>query len=145
MDKNQQPLSKGIYRELGDLREEIRQFADTMQLDENNTDTLSLEETIETLRGISLGAYSCAELMAMALKKSGRHHRTISPQGKTCQDQIKEKVEETLQRCADLSASLRSLKKILRDTPAAELAGMEQASQQVQAALGSIAVEWEDL
>jgi len=145
MDKNQQSLSKGVYLELGDLREEIRRFADTLQLYENGTEVPNAEETIETLRGISLGAFSCAELLTMALKKSRQDRRIVSLQRRTCQDQIKGKVDEILQCCSNLSRSLRGLKQILRATPAAKLDGMEQASQRVQAALSNIAAEWEDL
>lgn len=144
MDKDQQSQSKEMVQELDDLRTEIRLFADRLQLFESDTEMPTVEETIEALRGISMEAFSCAELLTMALKKSKQSCQPLSHQ-KTCQDRIKEKVDETLQCCVDLSTSLCSLKQVLRATPAAELAGMEQASQRVQAALSNIAVEWEDL
>lgn len=145
MDKKKQSLSKDMYQELGELREEIRKFADTLQMFESDTEVPSAEETIETLRGISLGAFSCAQLLTMALKQSGQVCHVISPQRTTCQDQVKEKVEKILHCSSDLSTSLRSLKQILHALPASELVGMEQASQRVQAALSNIAAVWEDL
>ncbi|WP_322509202.1 hypothetical protein [Anaerolinea sp.] len=145
MDKSQQPLSTGMQQDLSNLREEIRQFADTLYLFENSTDVPSAEDTIKTLRGISLGAFSCAELLAMALKKSGQTNKVASSHKKPYQDQLKEKVNETLQCCTSLSTSLHSLKQLLRSMHGAELVGMEQASQRVQAALSNIATEWEDL
>jgi len=145
MEKNHQFHSKGMDQELGILREEIRKFADTLQLFESDIEFPGAEETIKTLRGISMGAFSCAELLALALRQSEQSCQTVSPRRITLQDQVKENVEETLHCCADLSTSLRSLKQILRTIPAAELGGMEQASQRVQAALSNIATEWEDL
>ncbi len=145
MDKIQQPLSIGMYQDLSNLREEIRQFADSLYLLENSTDVPSAEETIKTLRGISQGAFSCAELLAMALKKSGQTNKVTPSQKKPYQDQLKEKVNDTLQCCANLSTSLHSLKQLLRSMHDADLEGMEQASQRVQAALSNIATEWEDL
>ncbi len=145
MDKRQQSLSRNMYQELGELREEIRKFADTLQLFEHGTEPPSAEETIEMLRGISVGAFSCAELLSITLTKSGQGYRAFSAQKKTYQDQVSEKVDETLRRCADLSTSVRSLKQLLRSMPNIEMTGMEQASQRVQAALSNIAEEWEDL
>lgn len=145
MDKGQQPNSTGMQHDLNKLREEIRQFADTLYLLENSTDVPSAEETIKTLRGISQGAFSCAELLAVALKKSSQTNKVAPSQKKPYQDQLKEKVNETLQCCDNLSTSLHSLKQLLRSMHGTELDGMEQASQRVQAALSNIAAEWEDL
>lgn len=145
MDKSQQPNSTGMQQNLSNLREEIRQFADTLYLFENSTDVPSAEDTIKTLRGISQGAFSCAELLAVALKKSSQTNKVAPSQKKPYQDQLKEKVNETLQCCDNLSTSLHSLKQLLRSMHGTELDGMEQASQRVQAALSNIAAEWEDL
>jgi hypothetical protein len=81
----------------------------------------------------------------MALKKSGQTNKVTPSQKKPYQDQLKEKVNDTLQCCANLSTSLHSLKQLLRSMHDADLEGMEQASQRVQAALSNIAAEWEDL
>lgn len=145
MDKIQHPLSIEMHQDLSNLREEIRQFADSLYTLENSTDVPSAEETIKTLRGISQGAFSCAELLAMAIKKSSQTNKVAPSQKKPYQDQLKEKVNETLQCCDNLSTSLHSLKQLLRSMHGRELEGMEQASQRVQAALCNIAAEWEDL
>lgn len=145
MDKNHPSLSTGSSQEVGNLQEQIRLFANSLELYGNSAEPHSVEETIETLRGISLGAFSCAELLTTALKKSNLSCQAVPQRKKTRQGQIKEKVGEILHQCADLSASIRGLKQILLSTPSDELYGMESASQQVQSALMSITQDWESL
>ncbi len=132
-------------QELQALREEIRQFADTLQIFESSDPTTQPLEVIATLTGIGQGALSCAALLKHVMIQTRPKGSSVYPSLETKRIQIREDAGEILRHCAELSKLLRRLKRNTSSLPAADMGEMEEISQQVQAALSSITSEWEDL
>ncbi len=133
------------HQELQALREEIKQFADSLEAFGSDGSPLPPSEVIATLNGIGQGALSCAALLkqvdAQANPKSAANRSYIE----TKRTEIQEDAGEILRHCAELSKLLRRLKRNTSSLPDAEMGEMEGTSQQVQAALSSITAEWEEL
>ncbi len=132
-------------QELQALREEIRRFADTLQIFESSDPTIQPSEVIATLTGIGQGALSCAALLKHVMAQTNTKCRPAHHSIETKRIQIREDAGEILRHCAELSKLLRRLKRNTSSLPASEMGELEGTSQQVQAALSSITAEWEEL
>lgn len=132
-------------QELQALREEIRQFADTLQIIESSDPAIQTAEVIATLTGIGQGALSCAALLNQVMTQTNTKAKSTHPNIETKRIQIREDAEEILCHCAELSKLLRRVKRYASCIPFADMGEMAEISQQVQSAISSITTEWEDL
>lgn len=130
-----------IQPELQALREEIKQFAESLQTFENGDPSIPPAEVIATLNGIGQGALSCAALLKHVVIQAKPAKTSIEPKV----TQIREDAGEILRKCTELGKLLRRLKRNVLSIPATEVEELEGISQQVQAALSSITAEWEEL
>jgi hypothetical protein len=132
-------------QELQALREEIKQFADTLQIIESTDPTIQPSEVIATLTGIGQGALSCAALLKHVMTQTTPKGRLVHSSIETKRIQIREDAGEILRHCAELSKLLRRVKRNASGIPSVEMGEMAEISQQVQTAISSVAMEWEDL
>ncbi len=126
------------------LREVIKQFADTLQMLDQEKDVTSLEEIIATLNGIGQSVIGCAALLRGVQAQGNQSwscDRT-APTGHSVQ--VRRDASKVLRQCAVLSRLLRILRQDIAALPASEAEELGEVGRQLQAAIGSIAAEWED-
>lgn len=130
-----------VQQELQSLREEIKQFAESLQAFENGDASIPPAEVIATLNGIGEGALSCAALLKYVAAQAKPTQASIELK----RVQIREDAGEIVRRCTELCRLLRRLKRNVMSVPATEMEELEGISQQVQGAICGISSEWEDL
>lgn len=145
MDQPKKLKTDTVNQELFALREEIKNLAIKLELAEDGETIPTATEMIETLKGISQGAFSCAELLQYALLQSGRERKPVHCHEETRLTHVREEVVYITKGCSDLSHALRRLRRDLLDVSEVELERLGNISQQVQSALENISSEWETL
>ena len=126
------------------LREVIKQFADTLQMFDQEKDVASLEEMIATLNGIGQGVIGCAVLLRGVLAQRNQSWSSDQTAPTSHSVQVRREASKALRHCIELSRLLRILRRDMVVLSPSEIGELEDVGRQLQAAIGSITAEWED-